>query len=100
MIEQKKTINEIRKYTMIIPKNTKNQTITKLNSLLKYYLIKTFKSFGYDVNNTAKNLTRAKQAKMILATIKKIHQNKNIDKKKLEKLFDMYKTYHPLSGGL
>ena len=85
---------------MIIPESIKESTLIKLNSLLKHYLVKTFESFGYNPEEKSKNETRSKRAKMILVTIEKIHQNKEIDKKQLEKLFDMYKTYHNGSGGL
>jgi len=85
---------------MIIPESMKESTLMKLNSLLKCYLVKTFETFGYNPEEKSENETRSKRAKMILATIEKVHQDKEIDKKQLEKLFDMYKTYHLINGGL
>jgi hypothetical protein len=85
---------------MIIPEDMKNEIIVKLNSLLKCYLVKTFEMNGYDSKQQATNISRSKRAKMILETIGRIHQDKEIDKEKLEKLFDMYKTYHIQNGGL
>jgi hypothetical protein len=72
----------------------KDTIIKKLNSLLKCYLIKIFELHGFNPEEKSVISTRSKRAKMILQTIGRIHQDKEIDKEKLERLFDMYKTYH------
>jgi len=77
----------------MIPDSKKDETIKKLNVLLKKYLVKTFETNGYDPNEKTLNQSRSGRAQTILATIGKIHQDKEIEKETLEKLFDMYKTY-------
>jgi uncharacterized protein YtpQ (UPF0354 family) len=78
----------------------KKSTIEKLNSLLKYYLVKTFETHGYNPEDKMVNITRSKRAKMIIITIDKIIQDEEIEKEKLDNLVDMYKTYHTSNGGL
>lgn len=85
---------------MIIPDNMKESIIEKLNSLLKYYLVKTFETYGYNPEGKSVISTRSKRAKMIIVTIDKISQDEEIEKEKLDNLFDMYKTYHIRNGGL
>ena len=85
---------------MIIPNKIKDATLNKLNHLLKCYLIKTFEVYGYNSEEKSVISTRSKRAKMILETIGRVQQDKDIDREKLEKLFDMYKTYHNGNGGL
>ena len=79
---------------MIISKEMKEQTIVKLKSLLKYYLVNEFEQHGYDFKEKKFNKLRSKEAKIILKTINHIQQNKDIEKKLLEKLFNMYEIHH------
>jgi len=85
---------------MIIPENMKDETLKKLNSLLKCYLVNTFENFGYEPNDKTENKERSKRAKLILATIKNIKQDKEITKENLTTLFDMYRTYTYRNGGI
>ena len=72
----------------------KDITLKKLNTLLKRYLVVTYETDGYDPEDNIMNKFRSKRAKMIITTIGRIEQDKEIDKEKLTQLFGMYKTYH------
>jgi len=85
---------------MIVSENMKVETLKKLNSLLKCYLVNTFENIGYEPNAKNENKERSKRAKLILATIENIKQDKEITKENLTTLFDMYRTYTYRNGGL
>jgi len=78
----------------------KQQTIDKLNSLLKHYLVNTYEDFGYNPNDNTHNKHRMDVAKLILKTIESIKQDKELHKDKLESLFILYNRYHLKNGGL
>ena len=85
---------------MIIPAKIKDDTITKLKSLLKYYLVDNFLVYGYDPINKQSNKDREDEAKLILKVIDYIDQDKDIHKERLETLFLLYKKYHDGKGEL
>lgn len=93
-------MNFALKHDAIISEQIKETTILKLTSLLKYHLVNEFEQNGYDFKEKKFNKLRSKKAKLILETISRIHQDKEIDKEKLKKLFDMYETYHTQNGRL
>lgn len=85
---------------MIIPEKMKDETINKLKSLLKYYVVNTFLENGYNVDNKQFNKHRQDEATLILKVIEYVKQDKDVHKDCLETLSVLYKKHHKENEGL